>query len=177
MASSDQPAVQSQGEVVAPAGAADRTSSDRGPGRLIVAVGAGVGLLIVASIVAVLLAGSNRITEFPADTPEGVLQRFTAALDDGDFTTAYGHFSKLMRVQLSAEEFAANTRGGGYGLDRRVRIDKTELRGARATVRLSIDQFYNGGLFSSGRSTYTLEIRFVLEDSAWRIDQYFYGLH
>ena len=55
---------------------------------------------------------------------------------------------------------------------RRLRILEVDVdeENDRAYVRIAIDNFYQGGLFDSGTSTYRRTIPLVREDGEWKID-------
>jgi len=157
---------------------ADAPSEPR-PDRSLLLIGAGLlGVVVIAALIVVLL-GSRQAAPFPADSPEGVVQRYLAAFEDGDYPAAYGYFSQGIRDGMDEDTYERSVRDFGYAFDgsRRVLFDRTELDGDRATVHLTVEEYYSGGPFGAGdtyRSSRTITL--VREDGAWRIDDSLIGL-
>lgn len=149
------------------------------PDRSLWVIGGGIALLVVVAVIAVVLLGSREAPAFSADTPEGVVQRHLAAVDDEDYETAWGYLSADVRSDLSVEEYRRAAREyGSYGVgSRRVLFDRSEVDGDRARVWLTVEEYYDGGPFGGG-DTYrsTREIVLVREDGGWRIDDPLIGL-
>ena len=140
-----------------------------------------VALLIVGFVVAataiVLIAGATPVREYPAALPEGTIQRYIRALDERDLDGAYALLSsaaqgRFSKAQFNEQQYAYGPYGEGSG--RLVRIDRTEVTGDRATVALTIEQFWGGG-FGSNRTVMHRTIRLVLEPGGWRLDEALVG--
>jgi hypothetical protein len=147
--------------------------------RSLLLIGAGLlGVVVVAALIVVLL-GSREAAPLPADSPEGVVQRYLAAFEDGDYPAAYGYFSQTIREGMDEATYERSVREFGYAYDvsRRVLFDRTTLNGDRATVHLTVEEYYSGGPFGAG-DTYRSSrmITLVREDGAWRIDDSLIGL-
>jgi hypothetical protein len=151
-----------------------------GADRTLLLIGAGILALVVVAAAVVLLLGSREPTTFPADSPEGAVQRHLAAFEDGDFETAYSFFSSDVQADLDLETYERTAREyGGYlgGTSRRVLFDRTDLDGDVARVHLTVEEYYGGGPFGGG-DTYrsTREIRLIREGGSWKIDDPLMGL-
>ena len=151
------------------------TAEARGPDRTLAVVAVGIVALVAITAAVVLLLGSREPAILPADAPEGVVQRHLAAFEDGDFETAHAFFSSEVRAEMDVEAYEQLTRD--YGMfptdtSRRVLFDRTETDGERATVHLTVEEYYGGGPFGGG-DTYRSprEIRLVREEGQWRIDE------
>lgn len=156
------------------------TADARGSDRSLIYVAVGLVALVAITAAAVLLLGGREPTTFPADSPEGTVQRHLAAFEDGDFEAAHAYFSSEVRSELDLDAYERLTREYGmYPLDtsRRVLFDRTETDGDRAQVHLTVEEYYGGGPFGGGE-TYRSprEIRLVREDGGWRIDQPLVGI-
>lgn len=135
-----------------------------------------VGFVVVATAI-VLLAGATPVREYSADSPEGTIQRYIQALDNRDLdgawtllsSTAQGRFSK---VQFSDQQYAYGPYGDGSG--RLVRIDRTVVTGDQATVALTIEQFWGGGL-GSNRTVMHRTVSLIREVAGWRLDEVLVG--
>lgn len=149
------------------------------PDRSLLAIGGGIALLVVVAVIAVVLLGSREAPAFSADTPEGVVQRHLAAVEDEDYETAWGYLSADVQSDLSVDEYRRAARDYGYygTSSRRVLFDRSEVDGDRARVWLTVEEYYDGGPFGGG-NTYrsTREIALVREGGEWRIDDPLIGL-
>lgn len=157
------------------------TTEARGGGdRTLLLIGAGILALVVVAAAVVLLLGSREPTTFPADSPEGVVQRHLAAFEDGDYEAAYAFFSADVQSDVDLETYERTAREyGGYLGDtsRRILFDRTDVEGDLARVHLTVEEYYGGGPFGGGE-TYRSEreIRLIREDGAWKIDDPLIGL-
>lgn len=142
--------------------------------RSLVYIGSGVVALAVITILVVLLAGDREAAEFSADSPEGTIQRYLAAYDDGDLGAAHAFFSADVRerMDIKAYQNAVDSWGGGSGTEgrRRVLFDNTSGTGDRVQLHLIVEEFYGDGL-SGDTYRSPREVRLVREDGDWRIDQ------
>jgi hypothetical protein len=149
------------------------------PDRSLLAIGGGIAVLVVVAVIAVVLLGSREAPSFSADTPEGVVQRHLAAVEDQEYETAWGYFSAAVQSDLSVDEYRRAARDYGYyGTEsRRVLFDRSEVDGERARVWLTVEEYFDGGPFGGG-DTYrsTREIVLVRENGEWRIDDPLIGL-
>ena len=135
-----------------------------------------VGFVVVATAI-VLIAGATPIREYAADSPEGTIQRYLRALDGRDVDGAYALLSGAAQGTFSKAQFSEQQNAyGPYGDDsgRLVRIDRIEVAGDRATVALTIEQYWGGG-FGSSRSVLHRTIRLVRETGGWRLDEALVG--
>ncbi len=135
-----------------------------------------IGFVVVATAI-VPVAGATPVREYPADSPEGTIQRYVRALDERDLDGAYALLSSAAQGRFSKAAFYEQQYGyGSYGdgSGRLVRIDRTEVTGGRATVALTIEQFWGGG-FGSNRTVMHRTIRLVREPAGWRLDEALVG--
>ncbi|NUT71568.1 hypothetical protein [Pseudarthrobacter sp. C4D7] len=134
----------------------------RRPDRILLALVGVVAVLVVVALAVVFTRGGPA----PLDeaSPAGVVQRYSAALLDGDTATAASYLT----------EGAKNRCRGAYANDpvpARVVLVSTTERTDTATVRVSIVRSSQGGPF--GPSEYETEEAFSLlkVDGKWLIDQ------
>lgn len=135
-----------------------------------------IGFVVVATAI-VLIAGATPVHEYPADSPEGTIQRYMRALDERDPAAAYALLSSAVQGRFSEAQFADQQYSyGPYGdgSGRLVRIDRTDVTGDRATVALTIEQYWGGG-FGSNRTVMHRTIRLVREAGDWRLDEALVG--
>jgi hypothetical protein len=146
--------------------------------RSLLYIGAGILALVVLAVVAVLLAEGRGPASFPPGSPQDVMQRYLTAWDDRDYAAAYAYFSTGVQSRHSLERFeqeAAEFHGRrpGDDVDRAIYIDAADEDGDRATVHLTVEEYYGGG-GDSYRSP--REVLMVREADGWRIDQPLLGI-
>ncbi len=145
--------------------------------RPLLLIGLGVIGLVVLAVAAVLI-NPNRTADFPADSPEGIVQRYLAASEDGDVPGAYAFFSSGVTSRLDLAEYERRVQFEWQADGRRrVLFDRTTLGGERATVHLTVEVFLGGGPFGGGDTyRYARQVVLVREASGWRIDEPLVGL-
>lgn len=148
--------------------------------RSLLYIGVGITVLVAVAAIVVLLIGSREVTSFDAGTPEGVVQRHLAAYEDGDYDAAWALFSADVQSSMPLEEYRRAARDFGSYSDlgsRRILFDETDVDGDRARVRLTVEEYYEGGLFGGGETfRSSREITLVRETGEWRIDDPLIGL-
>lgn len=138
-----------------------RSMTSTRPTRSLLIILGVTALLVVVSLVVVFSRGEPEA--LPADTPEGVVQRYATAVVAGDDATAIGYLTPA--VEDDCERFSELP-----GYRQRVVLVSTSERGATADVWVSIATTYEGnGPF--GSSEFVTEERFelVTVDGQWRI--------
>jgi hypothetical protein len=140
--------------------------------RSLIYVALGVVALTVVTILVVLLAGDRSATQFAAGSPEGTLQRYLAAYDDGDLEAAHAYFSADVREAMDLEAYQRAVDASGIGVEpnRSVLFDRTDGEGDAVEVHLIVEEFYGDGL-SGDTYRSPRDVRLVREDGEWRIDQ------
>lgn len=142
--------------------------------RSLLLIAAGVVALIIITVAVVVLTGNERAQEYPADSPEGTLQRYLAAYADGDVEGAYAYFSTRVqeRMDLDAYQRSIDSYGDMEMADasRRVIFDRRTGGDERVQLHLTVEEFYGDGLDGS---TYRSprQVRLVREGGEWRIDE------
>ena len=130
--------------------------------------------IVIIAVVVVLLAGDRESVEFGEDTPEGALQRYLAAFDEGDLAAAHAFFSDGVRDQMDLDAFerAVSGQEGDFGTERtrRVLFDARSGDGDSVRLQLTVEEFTGEGLGASSYR-YQVEIPMVREGDAWRIDE------
>jgi hypothetical protein len=144
--------------------------------RSIAFIGAGILALLVLVVAVVLVAGGREPQRYPADSPQGVVQRYLAAWDERDTFGAYAYFSSRVRAVWSEADFrvaAAEYDTYARPTDesaRSVFIDEVTDGSSSVTVRLTVEELIGDGLDTSVyRSTRTIAL--VREGADWRIDE------
>jgi len=150
----------------APAPESDRprASPVRRDPALLVVVGL-IGLLVVVALLVVFTRGEP--AQLAADTPGGVVQRYSAAALNGDETTAAGYLSAAALTECDPDTSVAASAED----DIRITLVETTERDTSADVRVLIVTSYGGGPF--GSSEYESEDAFdlVKVGGDWLIDE------
>lgn len=136
------------------------TSATR-PDRTLTVVLSIIGALVLVSLIVVFSRGEPQLRD--ASTPEGVVQRYAAALIEGDDDAARQYVAE--DSLKPCDEFGRADPG-----DVRVTLVSTTVREGSADVRVSIITFYRSGPF--GTSEYEEEAVFDLVevDGDWLIE-------
>lgn len=144
--------------------------------RQLLFIGAGILALLIISVVVVLVAGRGSASDYPADSPEGTLQRYLGAFDDGDYDAAYAYFSDRVKEQMSVDEFRQSVgMYGGYPTSQRVLFERSTGEGDRVRLELVVEYFYGEGL-GAGSDRQPRQVNMVREADEWRIDDPLVGL-
>lgn len=136
----------------------------------------GVLVLVSAAIITVAVSGGRGWQSeayLNEDTPEAVVHDAFLAFVRNEPDVAISHYSREALDEDKNPPF--RERFNHYDFNRparRLRILDVDISedGDNAYVTLAIDNFYQGGLFDSGTSTYRRTIPLVREDGAWKID-------
>ena len=137
----------------------------------LIGAAATLAVLLIASIV---LALTSRETVFAPGTPERAVQDLLRAAEDEDFEIAYGMLSEELHEKCALQGFL-DARGYGYRFDDgdiRATLRETKVVDNLTLVNVRITEFYGGGPFDSGESSY--ERRYTLRQEAgeWKFTEY-----
>lgn len=129
--------------------------------------------VVVIATVVILLAGNQTAATYPADSPEGSLQRYVAAWFDEDYDTAYTYFSTRVKAQMSLEEFRREA-GFGYTPDSQsVELDSSTGTDPRRTLNITVEDYFGYG---GEGYRHQESVSMVLEPDGWRVDESLIGL-
>jgi len=118
-----------------------------------------VVIVVVVALIAVFTRGGT--TAYPADSPEGVVQRYTQALVDGDVDAALSYLPPDDAVACERWE----TGSGDY----RLTLVRSTVRDSTARVEVIVSEVYGGGFL--GPDEYQSDDAFDLTrvDGDWKI--------
>ncbi|MDQ0076050.1 hypothetical protein [Arthrobacter oryzae] len=131
------------------------------PNRILVIIVAIIAVLVVAALAVVFSRGEPALLD--ESTPQGVVQRYTAAVIGGDETAAMAYLTETARTQCVDFERASTD-------NLRVTLVSTTERAASADVRVLI--VVSNGSAPFGNSEYATEDVFdvVKTNGKWLID-------
>ena len=138
------------------------------PDRAVLAIGGGVLAIVVVAVVAVLAIGEPEVTAYPADTPEGTVQRYLKAAYDGDDESALALLSDRAVTDSGRDPITGLLCEQSDG--HQVRVNGVDAGEARATVRLQIEDVSGSGL-GFDRYSWERSVILVFEDGGWKIDE------
>ncbi len=136
----------------------------------------GVLLLIAGAVITVVTTGGRGWQSddyLNEDTPGAVVHDAFLAFIRNEPDVAMSHYSKKVLDDDKNPPFRERFSYYDSGRPaRRLRILDVDINEDedKAYVSLAIDNFYQGGLFDSGTSTYRRTVPLVREDGAWKID-------
>jgi hypothetical protein len=141
-----------------------------GPVRSIVPIVVILLVVVIVAVVVALVAAPDEAEQYPADSPEGTVQRYIQALQERDFDRAHDMLSERAQERTTSEDLRNWARFDTYDEGtRRVRLLEVDVDGDRATVRIEFEHTSGSGLDFS-RYTVRRTVPLVMEDVDWKID-------
>ena len=131
------------------------------PRWALIALLAAVVLVVVVGLIAVLARGGP--TAFAADSPEGVVQRYSQAIVDGDEEAALAYVSADIRESC---ERVSNTTD-----DSRVTLVKTSAEGDHARVKVLVTTLSGSGPLGGNEYQSEEEFQLVKIGGNWLIER------
>lgn len=153
------------------------TQSQNGPtprssDRLLLFLLAGVGIVLLAGIVALLLVGSRKPAEFSEGSPEKVVQQYLIALENGRWEEAYGYLSDSVKTDTPEGKNVKQDyerRVVRRESSTRIILERSEATGSDATVAVSISTFRSTGPLDTSEFSQRIDFRLRLEGGQWKI--------
>lgn len=140
----------------------------RSSDRLLAGILAMLVALILAGLAALLLVGQRPATEFPEDTPQGVVQRYLRALESGEGDLAYSYLSESVKDDTGKRSYQRfSTRPADR--TRRILLEGTDIGEEQARVTVSVSTITSEGPTATSETTIRLEFRLKREAGGWRI--------
>ena len=127
--------------------------------RTLIVIVSVIAVLVIVSLIVVFTRGTPELLD--ESTPEGVVQRYTSALLEGDESTAIGFLSSDAKEQCGTVEMTVTD-------DARVTLVSTDQRDDSASVTVRITR-HDGGPFGSEYG-YEDTFRLVSSGGEWRVD-------
>lgn len=142
--------------------------------RTLAFIAGGIVALVLVSVAVVLLAGGRQRQDFAAGSPEAAVQAYLQAWETDDAEATWAFFSADVQAEYPFEDYERAVRdyhlyqNPDGGPSRSIFIDGSDVSDDRATVRLTVEEYYGDGLnTSSYRSARAL--RLVREGGAWKL--------
>lgn len=123
--------------------------------------------LMVLSVAVALLNREGEVTLFAEDTPEGSVQRYLLAIEEGDLRTAYQYVGTELQADCTYSHFQDSSRWFEVG-NVRVTLQGTKPLDGEAEVEVLITRFYVDPPFSSGESSQPVRYSLEQDGTVWR---------
>lgn len=130
------------------------------PDRTLLIILIGIAVLVVVAALIVFTRGAPKLLD--ADTPQGVVQRYVAALLEGDKAEARRFLDRDIREQCDQI-------GEVYTDGLRVVLSSTAENGNTADVEVSLITSSGGGLFGPSEYASADTFRLIKADNEWLI--------
>ena len=142
--------------------------------RWLIGAGAIIALLVAASILVALSRGQKDMASYPANSPEGTVQRFLQAVMAKKYSEAYVYLSDDLKKYCTAQNLADST---SYTRDQdmRVSLAGSQPIDSQVQVEVRISQVQMGQPFTPSEYSYTQ--RFTLtkqgegDSAVWQFAQ------
>jgi hypothetical protein len=132
---------------------------------LVVGVTLLVGLMAAAVAMALVTTlGGPRL--LPADSPEGVVQRYLQAMEREDYPEAYSYLSSDLQARCSLYDFAGREYWP-YTEEGQVTLEKTQRYDGSALVRARVTSFYTDAPFGGSEYSYDQTFTLKLDADRW----------
>ncbi len=147
--------------------------------RWLIIFGAIIGVLVIVAVTLVLTMKKDT-TLLPADTPDGVVQRYIIALKNSDYQTAYTYLSSTAKTAVPFTQWKPAIYYGSNQPTWQATLGKPTITNNTATLDVIIDRFYaNNGVLNNSVNSQTITFQLDKESGVWKISQpdYVYFLY
>lgn len=134
----------------------------RRPDRVLIGILAAIALLVLVAVAVLVFRPSPRA--YPAGSPEGTVQRYSAAVLDGDERAAIDYLSAKARARCDGST-------APYPGDIRVTLLESTVRDSTADVRVRVTVTSGDAPFGVDEYSTDAVFDLVKENGRWLIDQ------
>lgn len=137
--------------------------------RLLAIFAGAVGLLALVTLLLVLLVGNKPVEMLSVDSPEGTVQRYLMAIEDGEYLDAFNYLSPLPDEKLTYENWQMSFNYPSERPAYRVTLAQSDTSGDNATVEVVVEVFRSGSPFDNPVNSN--HVIFILEhiSGSWKI--------
>jgi hypothetical protein len=125
--------------------------------------------LLVGAVTIAVVTTRGGVHFLPADSPEGVVQRYLLALRRGDYTEARGYLSSDLQARCSPDYYPRGYYWPYTAEDQEVTLERVQRYGDWAYVDVKITVFYGGPPFGTSENSYKRSFQLKLEAGQWRL--------
>ena len=123
--------------------------------------------LIALSVAVTLLNREEEATLLAEDTPEGTVQRYLLAIEEGDIKAAYEYLGSGLQEECTISHLR-DTRRWVEAENMGVSLQGTRPFDGEVEVEVLITRFYVDPPFGSGESSNAVRYMLAQEDGNWR---------
>ena len=139
--------------------------------RMLIGFGSAILVLIILTVVLVLTIGQGSSASLPENTPQGTVQRYLQAVQDKDYTKAYGYLAPsptpapdgVKVPPPETYEFFVMSAQNANSTTWKADLGKVTETGSTASVEVTVEVFRPQGPFGSPVSTHN--VTFLLQKS------------
>ena len=130
-----------------------------------------IGVLVIATVCLVLLTKGHKVTLLPENTPQGTVQRYLIALQNGDYQQAYTY----LHIEQSGKDLTYNDWLNSLPVYQstqsawKATLGKITQNADNATVEVTIDTFHSGGVLSGSQSSQPILFQLIKTGNSWFI--------
>jgi hypothetical protein len=124
--------------------------------------------LVVGGVTVALVTNRAGVELLPANSPEGVVQRYLQALEREDLREAYSYLSRDLQSTCSLDDFVREASWRRMRGDH-VTLEDTQVLDGGALVRARVTVFDPGQPFGPSEYSYDRFFHLKLEEGQWRL--------
>jgi hypothetical protein len=125
--------------------------------------------LAVGAVVTALVTSRSGADLLPADSPEGVVQRYLLAVEKEDYREAHGYLTANLQGRCRVEELAGRDHWPYSDEDQEMTLEKTQTFNGSAVVTATVSVFRPDVPFGESDYSYDRTFNLKLEDGQWRL--------
>jgi hypothetical protein len=138
--------------------------------RLLALFAGAIGLLALMTLLLVLIGGNKPVNMLPENSPEGIVQRYLLAIDNGNYPLAFSYISlppdDKTTYDIWLQSFNRPTERPAY----KATLGQSIITGDEATVEVVVDVFRSGsGPFSNPVNSNRVSFFLKNINGVWKI--------
>ena len=143
-----------------------------GSSRWLAGIAALIVVLVIASVLIALFGSGTTAPDYPADSPEGVVQSYVRAINASDPSLVLSYMEAEAREGCTVQEVTQQTQyiAESPGRRRIELVDSRELSDGRRQVELRITEVNVSPPFDVSEFSYEEWLTLVDEDGDWVIE-------
>jgi hypothetical protein len=131
-----------------------------------------IGILVISTVSLVLLTGKNEVDLLPADTSQGIVQRYLLALQEKNYQKAFGYLSFEPSQKIQTYDDWLRMTGEPYIYSKtawKATLGRITQNGDNASVEVAIDTFHPGGPFQDPMRSQEITFQLSKINGKWLI--------
>jgi hypothetical protein len=138
--------------------------------RLLTLFAGAIGLLAVLTLLLFLYIGNKPVVLLPDNSPEGVVQRYLVAIDNGDYPLAFNYLGLPLDGTTTYDTWRQSFSFPANRPAYKATLSQGRVTGDEAAVGIVIDVFRSGGgLFNNPVNSNSVEFLLTQINGVWKI--------